>query len=101
MIKLSRSSQQKLGKNKYKFVQTTFITRDGGPAKATIWFNKAEPKAEPRIVSFVQREKKPHLTWVSYRDGGHETLDHFLTMCDIGQYVLIGVIPLAISHTEI
>lgn len=102
MIKLSRYSQKKLKDKKYKFVHTTFVTRDKGPAVGTIWFDKAEPRKPPRTVEQVIYEvkhRKP--TFIFFEGGEHETLDHFLLMCDIGQYILIGVTPLTHSHVEI
>ncbi len=101
-IKLSIFSQRKLVKNKYKFVHTTFVTRDKGPAKGTIWFDKSEPKKPPRIVDqtiFEVNRVCPAYVW--FEGGEHETLEHFLDMCDIGAYILIGVTPQPWSHTEI
>lgn len=102
MIKLSRWSQRRLKAHKYKFVHTTFVTREGGPAKGTIWFDKAEPRKPPRTVESVLHEvKRRKGSFIFFEGGEHETLDHFLLMCDIGQYILIGVTPHTISHTEI
>ncbi len=98
-IKLSVYSQRKLVKNKYKFLHTTFVTRDGGPTKGTIWFDKSNPKTPPRYVSEVMKVGK--IKVVLYTNGVHEPLEHFLDMCDIGAYILIGVTPQPWSHTEI
>jgi len=100
-MKLSRSSQKKLKKNRYKFVHTTFITKDG-PAQGTIWFDSATPSKPPRSVECVIHEVKHiELSFVWFEGGEHEMLDHFMLMVEIGQYILIGVTPLTHSHTEI
>lgn len=100
-ITLSRSSQRKLVKNRYKFLHTTFLTQDG-PAEGTIWFDTAEPRKQPRCVEAVIHEvKRRGASFVWFEGGEHETLDHFMLMIEIGQYVLIGVTPLTMSHTEI
>lgn len=102
ITKLSRWAQQTLVKKKYKFVHTSFLTRSHGPVKGTIWFDKGQPKKPPRTVDETIHEVKsvcPSYVW--FVGGEHETLEHFLDMCDIGAYILIGVTPEVIAHTEI
>lgn len=102
-IKLSRYAQQKLKAKKYKFVHTSFVTRDEGPAVGTIWFNKTDPREPPRIVKSVQRVKNRAKTLFVFFEVGvvPVPLERFLDMCDIGAYILIGVTPHVMSHTEI
>lgn len=95
---LSRHAQRSLKTKKYKLVRTSFLTRDNGPTKGTIWWDAACPTKPPRYVASILTTGR--IKSVVFTNLEHETLDHFLLMCDIGQYVLIGVLPETISHTE-
>ncbi len=85
---------RELRKKRYVPVQTTFYTADG-PAVGTIWFDLKNTKK--RTTFHVMDNGFGH---VVYSEGGDESLASFHEKVASGRYVLVGVLPPAMSHVE-
>lgn len=99
ITKLSRFAQQKIAKKQYVPVATTFITKDG-PAVGTIWFNDFARKNPPLQVKEIRnRDGKP--SSIVFEDGSSRAFRYFMQGVEIGEFILIGVMPIPMCHTEI